>query len=33
MKISKNCEKKETQDEIQIIFSCKMYDKIQRKAI
>ena len=32
MKISKNCEKKETQDEIQIIFSCKMYDKIQRKA-
>ena len=32
MKIPKNCEKKETQDEIQIIFSCKMYDKIQRKA-
>ena len=31
MKISNNCEKKETQDKIQIIFSCKMYDKIQRK--
>ena len=32
MKITKNYEKKEIQNEIHIIFSCNKYDKIQRKA-
>ena len=32
MKICKNCEKKEIENEIQIIFSCNRYDNIQKKA-
>ena len=32
MRICKNCEKKETEDEIHIIFSCNKYDNIRRKA-
>ena len=32
MKICKNCEKKEKEDEIHIIFSCNKYDNIRRKA-
>ena len=32
MKVCKNCEKKETENEIHIIFSCNKYDNIQRKA-
>ena len=32
MKICKNCEKKEKEDEIHIIFSCNKYDNIWRKA-
>ena len=32
MKICKNCEKKETEDEIRIIFSCNKYDNIRKKA-
>ena len=32
MKISKSCEKKEIEDEIQIIFSCNKYNNIWRKA-
>ena len=32
MKICKNCEKKEIEDEIHIIFSCKKYDNIRRRA-
>ena len=32
MKISKNCEEKEIEDEIHIIFSCNKFDKIRRKA-
>ena len=31
-KICKNCEKKEIEDKIHIIFSCYKYDNIQRKA-
>ena len=33
MKIFKNCEKKEIENEIHIIFSCNKYDKFQRKAV
>ena len=32
MKICKNCEKKEIEDEIHIILSSKKYDNIRRKA-
>ena len=32
MKICKNCEKKEIEDKIHIIFSCNKHDNIQRKA-
>ena len=32
MKICKNCEKKEIEDEIHIIFSSNKYDNIRRKA-
>ena len=32
MTICKNCEQKETENEIHIIFSCNKYDNIQRKA-
>ena len=32
MKICKNCEKKEIENEIHIIFSCNRYNNIQRKA-
>ena len=32
MKICKNCEKKEIEDEIHIIFSINKYDNIRRKA-
>ena len=32
MRICKNCEKMETKDEINIIFSCNKYDNIRRKA-
>ena len=32
MKICKNCETKERENEIQIIFSCNKYDNIRRKA-
>ena len=32
MRICKNCEKKETEDEINIIFGCNIYDNIRRKA-
>ena len=32
MKICKNCERKEIEDENHIIFSCKKYDNIRRKA-
>ena len=31
-KICKNCEKKEIEDKIHIIFSCYKYDNMQRKA-
>ena len=31
MKICKNCEKKETENEIHVIYSCNKYDNIQRK--
>ena len=31
-KICKNCEKKEIEDEIHIIFSCNKYDNIWRKT-
>ena len=33
MNIYKNCEKKEIEDEIRIIFSCNEYDNIRRKAL
>ena len=33
MKICKNCEKKEIENEIHIIFSCNKYDKFRRKAV
>ena len=32
MKICKNCEKKEIEDEIHTIFSCNKYDNIRKKA-
>ena len=32
MKICKNCEKKEIENEIHIIFSCNKYDNIRKKA-
>ena len=32
MKTYKNCEKKEIENEIHIIWSCNKYDKIRRKA-
>ena len=32
MKIFKNCEKKEIENEIYIIFSCNKYDNTRRKA-
>ena len=32
IKISKNCEEKEIEDEIHIIFSCNKFDNIRRKA-
>ena len=32
MKIFKNCEKKEIENEIHIIFSCNKYGNIQKKA-
>ena len=32
MKICKNCEKKEIENEININFSCNKYDNIRRKA-
>ena len=32
MKICEKCEKKETENEIHIIFSCNKYDNIRRKA-
>ena len=32
MKICKSCEKKEIENEIQIIFSCNKFDNIRRKA-
>ena len=32
MEICKNCEKKEIENEIHIIFSCNKYDNIRRKA-
>ena len=32
MKICKNCQKKEIEDEIYIIFSCNKYDNIRRKV-
>ena len=32
MKICKNCEKKEIENEIHITFSCNKYDNIRRKA-
>ena len=32
MKICKNCEKKEIENEIHIIFSCNKYDDIRKKA-
>ena len=32
MKICRNCEKKEIEDEIHITFSCNKYDNIRRKA-
>ena len=32
MKICKNCEKKEIENEIKINFSCNKYDNIRRKA-
>ena len=33
MKICKNYEKKEIENEIHIIFSCNKYDNIRRKAL
>ena len=32
MKICKNCEKNEIENEIHIIFSCNKYDNIRKKA-
>ena len=32
MKICKNCERKEIQNKIDLIFSCDKYDNIQKKA-
>ena len=32
MKICKNCETKEIENEIHVIFSCTKYDNIRRKA-